>query len=211
MKLYADAPVHRSLQILRDVLFVGWVVGWVWIGGGVHDQTLALGSPGRTLESSATSLADGLSEAGALLEGVPVVGGGVAAPFDKASGAAESLAQSGREEVQAVERLAWWLGLSIALIPILVVAAFYVPGRVRFSREATAGAQFIDATEDLDLFALRALVRQPMHVLARISDDPAGAWRARDAAIVRALAELELRDVGLRPPPLAAGGITSGG
>ena len=45
------------------------------------------------------------------------------------------------------------------------------------------------------------LAGQPMHRLARISDDPAGAWRRRDAAVVRRLAELELRTVGLEPPP----------
>ncbi len=39
-----------------------------------------------------------------------------------------------------------------------------------------------------------------MHVLARVSDDPAGAWRARDQAVVTALAELELRDAGLSMP-----------
>jgi hypothetical protein len=32
-----------------------------------------------------------------------------------------------------------------------------------------------------------------------VSDDPAGDWRRRDAAVVRRLAELELADVGLRP------------
>ena len=53
---------------------------------------------------------------------------------------------------------------------------------------------------DLDLFALRALARQPMHVLAKVSDDPAGAWRARDREVVTALAALELRDSGLSLP-----------
>jgi hypothetical protein len=72
--------------------------------------------------------------------------------------------------------------------------------RWRFVREATAGARFIDAAEDLDLFALRALARQPMHVLARVSDDPAGAWRDRDPEVVTALAGLELRDAGLSMP-----------
>jgi hypothetical protein len=40
-----------------------------------------------------------------------------------------------------------------------------------------------------------------MHLLARISDDPAGAWRNRDATVVTALAALELRDCGLSLPP----------
>jgi hypothetical protein len=39
-----------------------------------------------------------------------------------------------------------------------------------------------------------------MHRLAAVSDDPAGAWRRRDADVVRRLAVLELRDAGLRPP-----------
>ena len=38
-----------------------------------------------------------------------------------------------------------------------------------------------------------------MRVLAKVSDDPAGAWRARDPEVVRRLAALELADVGLRP------------
>jgi hypothetical protein len=80
------------------------------------------------------------------------------------------------------------------------VGAFFVPVRWRFVREATAGARFIDAAEDLDLFALRALARQPLHVLAGVSDDPAGAWRARDGDVVAALAALELRDSGLSLP-----------
>ena len=77
---------------------------------------------------------------------------------------------------------------------------FFVPIRWRFVREATASARFIDAAEDLDLFALRALARQPMYVLAKISDDPAGAWRARDPEVVTALAALELRDCRARGP-----------
>ena len=43
-----------------------------------------------------------------------------------------------------------------------------------------------------------------LDLLARIHDDPAGAWRAKDPAIVHALASLELRETGLRPPPLPA-------
>lgn len=39
-----------------------------------------------------------------------------------------------------------------------------------------------------------------MYVLARISDDPAGDWRARDRQVVNALAALELRDSGLSMP-----------
>jgi hypothetical protein len=200
MKIYADTPVRRTTQLLADVLFVLWLFGWIWIGHTVHDGTERLAGIGRQTDSSASQLASGLSNAGDSLRGLPVVGDGVAAPFDQMSTASTGLAQAGRDQVTAVNRLALVLGLSIATIPILTVAVFFLPVRWRFAREATAGAQFIDANEDLDLFALRALARQPMHVLAKVSDDPAGAWRERDPEVVSALARLELRDCGLKVP-----------
>ena len=70
---------------------------------------------------------------------------------------------------------------------------------VRPRRRARASGSSTPS-EDLDLFALRALARQPMHRLAKISDDPAGAWRRGDPEVVRRLAVLELREVGLKPP-----------
>ena len=109
--------------------------------------------------------------------------------------------QAGRAQVEAVESLATWLGVTVALIPILIVALVYVPLRVRFIRRATAGQRFLDSAADLDLFALRAMTNQPLHVLATVSPDPAAAWRRRDPDVVRRLAALELKDCGLSPPP----------
>ena len=40
MKLFADTPVRRTLQVVADLLFVVWLVLWVWIGMAVHDGTL---------------------------------------------------------------------------------------------------------------------------------------------------------------------------
>lgn len=199
MKLYADIPSRLLRQLVTDALFVVWLVAWVGIGVVIHDGTLALAAPGEQVESSAGSLEDSMAEAADVLGDTPVVGDEAAMPFEKAADAAGALAEAGRSEVEAVEELALWLGVSIALIPILVVAAFYLPGRIRFVREATAGQRFIDSSADEDLFALRAMAHQPMHVLARISDEPVAAWRRGDDEVVRALAALEMRSVGLRP------------
>lgn len=206
MKLYADTPLRRTRQVTADLLFVAWLVLWVWAGHAVHDGTMELAGPARQTDSAATSMADDLRDAGERLGGAPLVGDELAGPFDRAAEASDGIASAGRDTVDAVERLALLLGLSVALVPILVVSAVHLPVRWRFAREATAGARFVDAREDLDLFALRALAHQPMHVLARVSDDPAGAWRDRDPAVVRALAALELADVGLRPPRLPGDG-----
>jgi hypothetical protein len=197
MKIYADKTVRRTRQLFADLLFVLWVIGWVWLGYTVHHGVAQLAGVGQQTDASATSLAAGLNDAGDSLRGVPVVGGEVAGPFDQMSSASEALAAAGRSQVTVAHRVAWTLGISVAAIPILTVGVFYLPRRWRFAREATAATRFVDAAEDLDLFALRALARQPMHALAKISDDPAGAWRARDPEIVTALAALELRDCGL--------------
>lgn len=201
MKLYADQTSLFFRQLLADFLVAAWVVAWIWIGHAVHDGTLALAEPGHRIQSSATSLGGSLRDAGGTLSDVPVVGSGVAEPFDRAADAADSIASAGDSEVAAAERLALWLGLSIALIPVLVVLALYLPPRVRFVREAGAGQRFVDADPDLRLFALRAMANQPMHVLARISDDPVTAWQLNDGPVVRRLAVLELDAHGLVPPP----------
>src|SRR4051812_27423285 len=205
MKLSAAASARRPRQLVADLLFVLWIVAWVWLGHVVQHGTMQLAGVGRQTDSSATSLANGLTSAGDTLSGIPLVGDGVSAPFDQMSSASQALAEAGRAQVTAVHRLSWALGISLAVIPILCVAVFFIPIRWRFVREATASARFIDAAADLDLFALRALARQPMYVLARISDDPAGAWRARDPEGVTAPSLVLARDVG---PPVP-GPLTS--
>lgn len=199
MILYAQTPGRRTAQIVGDLLVVAWLVLWVWVGVAVHDGTTALAGPGRQTDESATAMAGQLRDAGERLGEAPLVGDELATPFDRAAEASDGIASAGRATVRAVERLALVLGLVIALIPILVVLAVHLPRRWRFVREATAGARFIDSVDDLDLFALRALAHQPMSVLARVSSDPAGDWRRQDPDVVRRLADLELRDVGLRP------------
>ena len=201
MKLYAASAPHRSRQLLGDVLLLFWVVLWIKIAQEVHDATLLLGTPGERMVSAGDALASRLNDAGDAMGGLPLVGDQARETLGGASDAALRLSDVGQAQADAVGDLAMWLGISVAVIPILIVVAFYVPLRLRFIREASAGQRFIDAAEDLDLFALRAMTRQPMHRLARITDDPAGAWRRGDADVIRRLAELELKDAGLSPPP----------
>ncbi|MEO5654297.1 MAG: hypothetical protein ABIN79_13830 [Marmoricola sp.] len=201
MKLYADTSVRRTAQIVGDLAVLVWVWGWIAFAFKVRDATLKLGSPGVKIESSAGDLASRLRDAGSTVANLPLVGDSVRGPFDDAGDAASGLSQAGRQQVEVVGSLAVWLGLAVALIPILVLLWLYLPPRIAFVRRATAGQRFLDAGADLDLFALRAMAHQPLHVLARIDPDPAGAWRRGEAEVVDRLATLELRSVGLRPPP----------
>lgn len=198
MKLYADQPALFARQLVADLLVVCWVLAWVWVGTVVHDQTMRLAGPGDSAARSATSLASSMREAGDVVGGVPLVGDGAATPFERASDASLALADAGRAEVAAVGRLALWLGLSIALVPVLLVTMLYLPRRVRFARDATAGRTLLGGPGGLELFAVRALAHQPLHALARVSDDPVGDVRRGDPVVVRRLAELELRALGRR-------------
>jgi hypothetical protein len=200
LALYAERPARRLGQIAGDVLLVAWVVVWARLAVEVHSATERLAVPGRRIDESAGDLARRLRDAGERLGDVPLVGNSASRPFGGAGSAADRLAAAGRAQVDAVHTLAFWLALATALVPILLAIAFYVPSRVRFVRRATAGRRFLDSAADLDLFALRALAHQPLHVLARVSDDPARAWRAQDPEIVRRLAALELADAGLAMP-----------
>jgi hypothetical protein len=202
MKLYADLPSRRTWQLAGDACLLLWVVVCIWIAHGVHDAVLGLATPGHKLDEAGTSLGDKLRDAGSSVGDIPYVGDDVAKPFSGAGSSADQVAEAGRSQVAAVETLATWLGVAVALVPILIALAVYLPPRIRFVLRATAGQRFLDSTADLDLFALRALANQPLQVLARISPDPAGAWRLRDPEVTRRLAALELRDVGLVPPDL---------
>ena len=201
-KLYADAPFRRIRQVAVDLLVLLWVYGCWRAGHAVHDATQRLAAPGRTLEGAGNSMGRNLAQAGSAAGDVPLVGDRLREPFTQAGHAADAIQSAGVQLQHVVGQLALVLGLVVALLPILLVLAVWLPVRVRFARRAGAAQRFVDADADLDLFALRAMANQPMHVLARVSDDPVSDWRRGDREVIRRLAVLELRDAGLRPPPV---------
>ena len=130
---------------------------------------------------------------------MPLIGEALQSPFDGMGSAAITIADAGQTSADAVGVLARFLAIALAVLGIASWAMVWVPLRVAFIRRATAARRFLDSTDDLDLFALRAMARQPLHLLARVSDDPAGAWRRGDQAVIAELASLELRAEGLAP------------
>ena len=203
MKLYSDIPARRTVQVAADVGIVLWVVLWVRVAARVQDATMALAEPGRNLAGAGGSFRDTMAGAGDNVDDLPLLEDRIATPFRSAAGVGTEIERAGNDLVTAVERLSLVLALTTALVPILIVGLVWLVLRVRFVRRAGAAQRFIDAAPDLDLFALRAMANQPMPRLARVSDDPAGAWRRGDLEVIHALALLELRESGLRPPPPA--------
>ena len=199
MTWYSDIAARRTRQILGDAWLVLWSALWIWVALRLYDLVMNLARPGLAIASGANDLADRFTLAGETLGGVPLVGDALQSPFKGMSSASESIADAGQASADAVALLARFLAIALAVLGIASWAMFWVPIRIAFIRRATAARRFLDSTNDLDLFALRAMARQPLHLLARISDDPAGAWRRADEAVIAQLAALELRSEGLHP------------
>lgn len=197
MTWYSEIPARRARQIAGDVWLVAWSALWIWAAVRLYDLVMNLAAPGLAVSSSATDLASRFDDAGAAVGQVPLIGDALQSPFDGMGGAAIAIADAGQASADAVGLLARFLAVALAVLGIASWAMVWVPIRIAFIRRATAARRFLDSTEDLDLFALRAMARQPLHLLARISDDPAGAWRRGDRDVISALASLELRAEGL--------------
>ena len=200
MTWYSEIPIRRTRQIAGDIWLVAWSALWIWAALRVYDLVMNLAAPGLAVADGATDLAGRFTSAGEAVGGVPLIGDALQSPFDGMAGASESIAAAGQTAADAVGMLARFLAIALAVLGIASWAMLWVPIRVAFIRRATAAKRFLDSTEDLDLFALRAMARQPLHLLAKISDDPAGAWRRGDQQVITALASLELRSEGLRVP-----------
>ena len=200
MKIYADRLPTALRQLLTDIAVVIWAYAWVRAGFWVHDQVQRLAAPGRKLQDSGTGIADNLADAGDRVGGVPLVGDELTEPFTRAAEAARSLADAGREQQEIVGNLALALALLLVAVPLSLVLFLWLPRRLRWMRRAGVAAAVRDRPAGRDLLALRALAGRPLDQLARLGPDIAQSWRDGDPAAVEALAALELRDLGLKPP-----------
>lgn len=202
MKLYAEIPRYRNRQITQDVLTLLWIVTWTRLGMWIDTLVNRLAAPGISVERAGVGLSGNLDSISQDIGRVPVVGGVLQSPFEAAARASDSLARGGVQQQEVVHTLAVWLGILIALIPILYLLIKYVPGRWRWLRDAEAASHLRIDADDLHLFALRAVATQPLPELRRVAPDPAAALASGDYA---GLASLELGGLGLRTDPGRSG------
>jgi len=198
VRLYADRPRVAFRQFATDLLVVAWIVFWVWAATKVYDTTLKLAVSGQKIEAAGEGIAGGLSDAGSKVDNVPAVGDALASPLDRAAGAAESLAEAGREQQEGVHNLAIAVVVLMLIVPLLAVLLGWLPLRIRWIRRASLATTLRRAPTGRDLLALRALARQPLRRLVTMGPDLANGWRDGDPATLDALAALELRSLGLR-------------
>jgi hypothetical protein len=200
MKIYSDYAGHRSRQVFVDVLALAAIAAWAWLGYTIYTLVMNLADFGVQMEQAGKGFKSTMTQVSATLGDVPLIGGGIRAPFDAASDAGANLEAAGVAQQTAVQQLATGLGLGIAVLPILTILIFWLVPRIRFVRRAGTAKRLLDSPASVDLLALRALANQKLAALGAIDPDVAGAWRRNDASVVRSLANLELRSSGVKLP-----------
>lgn len=198
MKLYSDYPARRTAQIFADLVALTCIVVATWVAALVHAAISVLAQFGRSIEDAGNGFQETMADAGDVLGGIPLIGGGIRQPFDAASGAGQQLADAGQAQQDLVMTAALIIAIVVAAIPILIVIAVWVRTRLRWARRATEARNLSRLTDGQDLLALRALVNADYRDLRGIAPEPVDAWRTGQTGIVRALANLELREAGVR-------------
>lgn len=200
MRVYAKPGFRMARQILGDLLLVAWIAAWAWGARFAHDAVAQLAVPARKSGNLAADLGAQMRSAQGELAQVPGVGDQLGQPFGSLSGGLEQLSELGHQQVEQVQHLATVTGWICFLVPVVMSLVIWLPGRFRFVRHATLARRFVDADEDMSLFALRGMANLPMDVIARITPDPVGQWRAGNKDVIRALAAKELERTGLDMP-----------
>ncbi|WP_432488640.1 hypothetical protein [Kineococcus sp. SYSU DK018] len=201
VRWYADLPAVRARQVTADAVWLVLVTASVLLGRAVNGAVSALAAPARGFTGGARDLERQLDGAGENAADLPLVGDELAGPLQRAADGAASLAAAGQQQVDAVTQLATVLGLASAAVPVVLVTLLRLVPRRRWQRRADETRRLLRTPGGEELLALRALhTRSPAELLG-VHPEPVLAWRRGDPAAVRALADLQLRAVGLRRRP----------
>lgn len=211
MKLYSDFGGRRAVQVVGDLLALALVAASVWAAVVFHGFVTEFAVLGRRLEEAGTGFRGSMTDIGNSLADVPLIGSGIAEPFDGASAAGATLESVGRGQQDVVGWIAVFAAIGIAALPIAAVLLLWVAPRLVRAVRAERTRAALTRPGGADLLALRALTdRSLLDVLAADPDAVAG-WRRGDPDTIRALAALEARAVGVRPagaPASAAQRVT---
>ena len=202
--MYADHPNRRSRQILADLLGVMWCVGALLVARAIYSVVEFLGRPGRALEDAGAGMSGNLLSASDRLEDVPLVGESVAAPFDSAAGAAGRLADAGTAIQDTARLTAIVVALVFFAFAFAAAAIVWLLPRLLWVRRAREARRIRATAGGVELLAVRALARRRLPQLAQLGDDIVPKWRRGEPAALHTLAALELRRLGLGPPPAPA-------
>ncbi len=198
MSLYSDFAPRRVRQIAADILAAVVLIASIAAAAAVHGLISAFGKVWGRLEGVGSGFQQTMSDIGDDLRGVPLIGDGIRAPFEAASGAGGSLAEAGRAGKALIESIAVAAGLGVAAVPIALLLVAWLLPRMRFVRRAADTRALLALPDGEALLALRALQSASAAELTGVSPAPVHGWQERDPAVVRGLAALTGRRAGIR-------------
>ncbi len=195
------ATSHLTARTVRrlDRTLVVWVVVWVAVGVFTGLDIARLKSLSDTLVTTGTSIRQ-TGDALRLLTAVPFVGGRIADLVDKITSSGTDIRTSGHESRTTVDRLSWVIGITLGLLPAILMALLYLPVRLAWRRdqaEVRAGLARGDPVFE-GYLARRAIDSLPFSRLRAVSEDP---WADVAAGEVGPLADAELARLGIVRPP----------
>jgi Flp pilus assembly pilin Flp len=201
VRYYPEVPAQRTRAILADLIVVGLIVAFAWLGFAVKDSFDDLATLGRGVEQAGNSVEGGFEDAGGTVADVPIVGGALDEAFtevgEQTGGTTAALGEAGESAVEDTANLLGWVTFGL---PTLAVLLWAVPRRVSRSRRLSASARVLgdlQSAERRRLLAMRAAFGLPYETLLSYSPDPIGALADGDhEPLVRALFE----EAGLRTP-----------
>jgi hypothetical protein len=119
------APPSRAFVTLLGVFVVAWTIVWVLLGIWTRHEVQSL----RQLSNTVIQSGGAVKQTGDALQGlrsIPFVGGDVARIGRQVSASGVSARRSGRASRSAVDSLATFLGVAIALVPSVPMIALLI-------------------------------------------------------------------------------------
>jgi hypothetical protein len=193
---FLNAGRVRKLDVFIVVWCVFWVVVAVFAAADIRNMD--------KLPTTVVDVTDGLKKVTDGLSGLaamPLIGGGIGnlvGEIDHTVTNANGNATSTRD---SIDRVAVYAGLSVALIPSVLMLVFYAPFRLpwREDRRAITAALALDPNDEVldEYLARRAIDALPYDRLRALGENP---WRMIEAGEFGVLADAELARLGVRRP-----------
>ena len=181
------SPPSRGVRLAIDAAIAGWLIAWLVIGIQVGREVRQL----TELNDTVVLASGAIEETGDVLKQVgriPLLGTPVGDLAERIKRTGRSARRNAASSRQSVEDLSFLLGVSIALIPTIPLAAVWIPLRLRWRRERVAVRRALaTGSPDLErLLAERARTSLPLDEVLALEADR------------EALADAELERLGLR-------------
>jgi len=200
MRLYSDFAGRRAAQVTGDLLALGLLALSIWAAVVVHGFVAGFAGLGRQLEEAGSGIRGSMTDVGRSLGEVPLIGPGIAEPFDGASAAGATLESVGRGQQDVIGWIALLAAIGIAALPVAAVLLLWVVPRLVRAAHAQRTAAVLLRPGGPDLLALRALTHRSLDGVLAADPDAVAGWRRGDPETIRLLAALESSAVGVRMP-----------